>query len=127
MTYLYGLLMLQNVREQLEESLPGTGGGRNSNETLLVQFLFLLPILTWIFLYYKSFLQVLYVLAFMSNAICFCEEFVSIVIFVQTRSLCDHLRQLYFKFRSGGALAYTTVSSSSTTSNKEVSFPSIFC
>lgn len=85
----------QNVREQLEESLPGTGGGRNSNETLLVQFLFLLPILTWIFLYYKSFLQ--------------------------TRSLCDHLRQLYFKFRSGGALAYTTVSSSTATSNKEFS------
>lgn len=83
----------QNVREQLEESLPGTGGGRNSNETLLVQFLFLLPILTWIFLYYKSFLQ--------------------------TRSLCDHFRQLYFKFRSGGALAYTTVSSSTSSSNKE--------
>ncbi|KAL1807999.1 hypothetical protein DCAR_0727399 [Daucus carota subsp. sativus] len=85
----------QNVRDQLEETLPGTGGGRNSNETLLVQFLFLLPILTWIFLYYKSFLQ--------------------------TRSLCDHLRQLYFKFRSGGALAYTTVSSSTSSSNKEFS------
>lgn len=85
----------QNVREQLEESLPGTGGGRNSNETLLVKFLFLLPLFTWIFLYYKSFLQ--------------------------TRSLCDHLRQLYFKFRSGGALTYTTVSSSTTSSNKEFS------
>lgn len=65
--------MLQNVRDQLEETLPGTGGGRNSNETLLVQFLFLLPILTWIFLYYKSFLQVL-VFAFMLNAIYFYER-----------------------------------------------------
>ncbi|MFS7988536.1 putative glucuronosyltransferase [Helianthus anomalus] len=31
--------------------------------------------------------------------------------FVWTRSLFDHARHIYYKFRSGGALAYSTVSS----------------
>ncbi|KAL2325364.1 hypothetical protein Fmac_024422 [Flemingia macrophylla] len=33
----------QNVRVQLKESLPGTGGGRNPTDNFLVKFLFLLP------------------------------------------------------------------------------------
>ncbi|KAK8542957.1 hypothetical protein V6N12_015532 [Hibiscus sabdariffa] len=33
----------QNIREQLDESLPGTGGGKNPNDELRVKFLFLLP------------------------------------------------------------------------------------
>ncbi|MFS8021446.1 putative glucuronosyltransferase [Helianthus anomalus] len=41
-----GLYMLANkeVREHLEESLPGIGGGRNPHDHLLVNFLFLLPV-----------------------------------------------------------------------------------
>lgn len=55
---LFCLLGLQNVREQLEETLPGTGGGRNPNDHLLVRFLFLLPFCALLFCYYRSFLQV---------------------------------------------------------------------
>lgn len=85
----------QNAREQLEESLPGTGGGRNSNEDLLVNFLFLLPLFALLFLYYRFFLQ--------------------------TRSLWDHFRQLYYKFRSGNALSYSAVSSATINSNQQFS------
>ncbi|XWS64778.1 hypothetical protein CRYUN_Cryun05aG0032900 [Craigia yunnanensis] len=46
-----------NVREQLEESLPGTGGGKNPNDELLVEFLFLLPFCALLFCCYRSFLQ----------------------------------------------------------------------
>ncbi|KAJ0771385.1 putative glucuronosyltransferase [Helianthus annuus] len=83
----------QEVREHLEESLPGTGGGRNPHDHLLVNFLFLLPVFILLFCYYRS--------------------------FIQTRSLCDHARHIYYKFRSGGALAYSTVSSSTISSNQQ--------
>lgn len=52
------LPMLQNVRVQLQESLPGTRGGKNSRDELLVKFLYLLPLLLIAFCYYRSFLQV---------------------------------------------------------------------
>ncbi|KAF5821742.1 putative glucuronosyltransferase [Helianthus annuus] len=45
------------VREHLEESLPGTGGGRNPHDHLLVDFLFLLPVFILLFCYYRSFKQ----------------------------------------------------------------------
>ncbi|GJU95160.1 inositol phosphorylceramide glucuronosyltransferase 1 [Tanacetum coccineum] len=83
----------QDVRDQLEESLPGTRGGRNPNDVLLVKFLFLLPVFILLFCYYRSFLQ--------------------------TRSLCDHARHIFYKFRSGGALAYSNVSSSTSNSNQQ--------
>ncbi|KAI3809321.1 hypothetical protein L1987_25292 [Smallanthus sonchifolius] len=85
----------QDVREHLEESLPGTRGGRNPHDDFLVNFLFLLPLFILLFCYYRSFLQ--------------------------TRSLCDHARHIYYKFRSGGALAYSTVSSSTISSNQQFS------
>ncbi|KAA8539020.1 hypothetical protein F0562_025712 [Nyssa sinensis] len=85
----------QNVREQLEESLPGTGGGRNPNDNLVVKFLFLVPLFVLLFCYYRSFLQ--------------------------TRSLCDHVRHIYYNFRSRGPLAYSAVSSSSVNSNPQFS------
>lgn len=85
----------QNIREQLEESLPGTGGGRNPNDYLFVKFLFLLPLFTLLFCYYRSFLQ--------------------------TRSLCDHIRHLYYRFRAGGVLSYSAVSSSTINSNQQYS------
>lgn len=50
--------ILQNVRKQLGDSLPGTGGGRNPNDQLLVKFLFAFPVFLLIFCYYRSFLQV---------------------------------------------------------------------
>nr|XP_043635005.1 inositol phosphorylceramide glucuronosyltransferase 1-like [Erigeron canadensis] len=83
----------QDVRNHLEESLPGTAGGRNPRDVLLVKFLFLLPIFILLFCYYRSFLQ--------------------------TRSLCDHARHIYYKFKTGGALAYSTVSSSTINSSQQ--------
>ncbi|KAI3735523.1 hypothetical protein L6452_15024 [Arctium lappa] len=83
----------QNVREQLDETLPGTGGGGNPHDDFLVKFLFLLPIFTLLFCYYRSFLQ--------------------------TRSLCDHARHIYYKFRSGGSLSYSAVSSSTINSSQQ--------
>ncbi|XP_024989146.1 inositol phosphorylceramide glucuronosyltransferase 1-like [Cynara cardunculus var. scolymus] len=85
----------QDVREHLEESLPGTGRGRDPHNDLLVRILFLFPLFILLFCYYRSFLQ--------------------------TRSLCDHARHIYYKFRSGGALAYSTVSSSNINSNQQFS------
>ncbi|KAG9135904.1 hypothetical protein Leryth_002609, partial [Lithospermum erythrorhizon] len=47
----------QKVRVQLGESLPGTEGGKNPNDELLVKFLFLIPLVVLQFCYYRSFLQ----------------------------------------------------------------------
>nr|XP_043613093.1 inositol phosphorylceramide glucuronosyltransferase 1-like [Erigeron canadensis] len=85
----------QDIRDQLEETLPGTGGGRNPHDEFLVRFLFLLPVFTLLFCYYRSFLQ--------------------------TRSLCDHARHIYYKFRSGGSLSYSAVSSSTINSSPQFS------
>ncbi|KAK1415062.1 hypothetical protein QVD17_30832 [Tagetes erecta] len=85
----------QNIRDQLEETLPGTRGGRNPHDEFLVKFLFLLPVLTLLFCYYRSFLQ--------------------------TRSLCDHARQIYYKFKAGGSLSYSAVSSTTINSNQQFS------
>lgn len=90
----------QNVRVQLEESLPGTGGGRNPNDDLLVKFLFLLPLCALVFRYYRSFLQTR-------------EHFGSLC----RSSLCDYVRHMYYRIRSGGSLTYSGVSTSSTISS----------
>lgn len=90
----------QNVRVQLEESLPGTGGGRNPNDDLLVKFLFLLPLCALVFRYYRSFLQTR-------------EHFGSLC----RSSLCDYIRHMYYRIRSGGSLTYSGVSTSSTISS----------
>ncbi|KAL2508721.1 receptor-like serine/threonine-protein kinase [Forsythia ovata] len=86
-----------NVRIKLEETLPGTAGGKNPNDKLLVISLFLLPVLFLVFCYYWSFLQ--------------------------TRSLLDHIRHLYYKLRSGGVLGYSSVTSSNINSNQQ--FPNL--
>ncbi|XWS64775.1 hypothetical protein CRYUN_Cryun05aG0032600 [Craigia yunnanensis] len=91
-----------NVREQLEESLPGTGGGKNPNDELLVEFLFLLPFCSLLFCCYRSFLQT-------GGPLC-------------RTSLCNQIRHLYYIFRSSGTVAYTGVSSSSTI-NANSQFP----
>ncbi|PIN10402.1 Glucuronosyltransferase [Handroanthus impetiginosus] len=84
----------QNARIKLEETLPGTGGGQNPNDQLLLTFLILLPLVFLGFCYYRSYLQ--------------------------TRSLFDHIRQLYFKLRSGGVLRYSSVTSSTISSNQQL-------
>lgn len=126
--------MVQNAREQLEASLPGTEGGRNPKDALLVKFLFLLPLLALLFCYYRPFLQVSSSIFFFgTKQIDLCLLILkSIPIFLQTReifgsfcrkTLYDPLRHLYYKFRSGGSLPYSTVSSTSTiNSNQQVSF-----
>ncbi|XP_022890927.1 inositol phosphorylceramide glucuronosyltransferase 1-like isoform X2 [Olea europaea var. sylvestris] len=82
----------QDVRIKLEETLPGTGGGKNPNDKYLVISLFLLPVLFLVFCYYRSFLQ--------------------------TRSLFDHIRHLYYMLRSGG-VSYSSVTSSNINSNPQ--------
>eukprot|EP00268_Persea_americana_P017155 TRINITY_DN1820_c0_g3_i2.p1 TRINITY_DN1820_c0_g3~~TRINITY_DN1820_c0_g3_i2.p1 ORF type:complete len:546 (-),score=69.52 TRINITY_DN1820_c0_g3_i2:132-1769(-) len=83
----------QNVRERLEETLPGTGGGRNTYDQLIVKFLFLLPICTLFLCYYRSFLQHKGMFA----AIC-------------RSSFLDQARHLFYKFKSGGLTAYSATS-----------------
>lgn len=39
---------------------------------------------------------------------------------LQTRTVCDHARHLYYKFRAGGFLSYTAVSASTINSNQQV-------
>ncbi|KAL0005454.1 hypothetical protein SO802_013015 [Lithocarpus litseifolius] len=95
----------QNVREQLAESLPGTGGGRNPNDDLLVKFLFLLPFCALVFCYYRSFLQT------REHFGSFCRS-----------SLCDHIKHLYYRIRSSGSLTYSGISTSATiNSNHQLS------
>ncbi|XP_009401946.2 inositol phosphorylceramide glucuronosyltransferase 1-like [Musa acuminata AAA Group] len=83
----------QNVRKQLGDSLPGTGGGRNPNDQLLVKFLFAFPVFLLIFCYYRSFLQI--------N-----KDFATIF---SRSSLCDYARRIYYRYRSGGIPAYSGV------------------
>uniref|UniRef100_A0A0D3FXZ4 Hexosyltransferase n=1 Tax=Oryza barthii TaxID=65489 RepID=A0A0D3FXZ4_9ORYZ len=47
----------QDVRQTLEESLPGTGGGRSPHDQLVVKVLFILPVLLLSFGYYQSCFQ----------------------------------------------------------------------
>lgn len=78
----------QNVRMQLKESLPGTGGGTNPSERLLIKFLFAFPIIVLLICYYRSCLQV--------NADLWNIFFRS--------SICDYARRFFHKYRSGGGL-----------------------
>ncbi|KAI3458736.1 hypothetical protein Pfo_015399 [Paulownia fortunei] len=84
----------QNARIKLKETLRRTGGGQNPNDELLVKFLILLPLVFLVFCYYRSYLQ--------------------------TRSLFDHIRHLYYKLRSGGVLGYSSVTSSTISSNQQL-------
>ncbi|KAF8388225.1 hypothetical protein HHK36_026891 [Tetracentron sinense] len=100
----------QNVRERLGESLPGTGGGRNPNEDLLLKFLSLLPLFVLLFCNYRSFLQI-------------SKDFFDAL---RRGSLCDHVKHIYYKFRAGGGLAYSAVGASSSSiinSNQQSKVP----
>ncbi|KAG5044408.1 hypothetical protein JHK87_008323 [Glycine soja] len=89
----------QDVREQLDESLPGTGGGQNPKDSFLVKFLFLLPFCALLFCCYHSFTKNQ---GYFSTL---CRS-----------SLCDQVRHLYYRIRSNGPLAYTSISASTTNS-----------
>ncbi|GMG99582.1 hypothetical protein Nepgr_001422 [Nepenthes gracilis] len=93
----------QDIRQTLEESLPGTRGGGNPYVDFLVKILFLLPFLTLLLCYYRSFLQAL---------VLFCSACRS--------SLFERVRQFYYKLRSGGLLSYSAISSSTINSNQQV-------
>ncbi|KAJ4955417.1 hypothetical protein NE237_012200 [Protea cynaroides] len=98
----------QNVRERLEESLPGTGGGRNTKNNVLVKFLFLVPVFTLLFFYYWSFLQIQ-------------KDFFGVLC---RSSMCNLFRHLYCKYRTGGGLPYSVIGVSSSSiidSNQQVS------
>ncbi|KAL8551945.1 hypothetical protein ACS0TY_000842 [Phlomoides rotata] len=84
----------QNARVNLKETLPGTGGGQNPNDDLLIKFRILLPLLLLSFCYYRSYLQ--------------------------TRSLFDHIRHLYYKLRSGAVFGYSSVTNSTISSNQQL-------
>lgn len=97
----------QNVRMQLEESLPGTGGGTNPSERLLIKFLFAFPIIVLLICYYRSCLQM--------N-----DDLWNIF----SRSpIYDYARRFFHKYRSGGGLpTYSAVgvtSSSMGNSNQQ--------
>lgn len=49
----------QNVRETLEESLPGTAGGTNYREQLLVKVLFFIPLCFFFFIFFRSRYQII--------------------------------------------------------------------
>ncbi|TKY45833.1 Inositol phosphorylceramide glucuronosyltransferase 1 [Spatholobus suberectus] len=85
----------QDVREQLEESLPGTRGGQNPKDSFLVKFLVLLPFCGLLFCCYHSFTKNQ---GYFSS---FCRS-----------SLCDQVRHLYYRIKSNGPLAYTSISTS---------------
>ncbi|GAB2277622.1 Inositol phosphorylceramide glucuronosyltransferase 1 [Dionaea muscipula] len=85
----------QDIRQGLRESLPGTRGGSNPRDELLVKLLFLLPFLTLLLCYYQSFLQGMQLFS------SFCRS-----------SLFERARHLVYRIRFGGPLAYSAVSSS---------------
>ncbi|KAK1260842.1 putative glucuronosyltransferase PGSIP6 [Acorus gramineus] len=98
----------QNVREKLKESLPGTGGGRNPSEQLLVKFLYIFPLCALFFCYYQSYHKVQ-----RDWSAAFCRT-----------SICDCIRHLFYKYRtSNGFPAYSSVgvASSSINSNQQFS------
>ncbi|KAL6651043.1 hypothetical protein ACP70R_009968 [Stipagrostis hirtigluma subsp. patula] len=85
----------QNVRQNLEESLPGTRGGRNPHDQLVVKILFILPFCLLLFGYYQS--------CFQTN-----KEFLSL------KSLCAFARRARYKYKSEEPLpSYSVVGVSS--------------
>ncbi|GJN27033.1 hypothetical protein PR202_gb15011 [Eleusine coracana subsp. coracana] len=96
----------QDIRHNLEESLPGTGGGRNPHDQLVVNILFILPFCLLLFGYYQS--------CFQTN-----KEFLSM------RSLCAFARRARYKYKSEEPLpSYSVVGASSSafgTSNQRFS------
>ncbi|GLJ31925.1 hypothetical protein SUGI_0642580 [Cryptomeria japonica] len=75
----------QDVRVTLEESLPGTAGGKDPHSQLVVKVLFVLPLLVALF-YGRHFL-----IQVQQGLLC-------------NGSFCGYARYLYYKFKSGSSL-----------------------
>jgi hypothetical protein len=87
--------LLQDIRKNLEESLPGTGGGRNPHDQSVVKILFSLPLFMLICGYYGS--------CFQTNKELLC-----------IRSLCAFARRARYKYKSEEALpSYSTIGAAS--------------
>ncbi|CAN8244023.1 unnamed protein product [Cochlearia groenlandica] len=84
----------QSIRVKLEETLPGTEGGKSQNDELAVKFLFLLPLSALLFFIYRS---------IQGREWSLCRT-----------SLCSQIRYLYYKIRSNGTHGYSGVSTSLT-------------
>ncbi|CAH8305909.1 unnamed protein product [Eruca vesicaria subsp. sativa] len=85
-----------SIRVGLEETLPGTGGGKTPNDEFIVKFLFLLPLCGFLFCIYRS-VQGRDLLGSLCRS-----------------SVCNQIRHLYYKIRSNGTLGYSGVSTLST-------------
>ncbi|CAG7890807.1 unnamed protein product [Brassica rapa] len=85
-----------SIRVGLEESLPGTGGGKTPNDEFIVKLLFLLPLCGFLFCLYRSIKG---------------RDFLSSLC---RNSVCNQIRHLYYKVRSNGTLGYSGVSTLST-------------
>lgn len=86
----------QNIRQRVEETLPGTGGGRIPEDELWVKILFLVPFLGLLCVFYRFFLQAFESLGSLWRG-----------------SLCDRMRHLAYRLRSGVVLPYSAVSPAS--------------
>ncbi|KAF8053272.1 hypothetical protein N665_1437s0008 [Sinapis alba] len=85
-----------SIRVGLEETLPGTGGGKTPNDEFIVKLLFLLPICGLLFCLYRSIQG---------------RDFLGSLC---RSSVCNQIRHLYYKVRSNGTLGYSGVSTLST-------------
>ncbi|KAH0944175.1 hypothetical protein HID58_003812, partial [Brassica napus] len=85
-----------SIRVGLEETLPGTGGGKTPNDEFIVKLLFLLPLCGLLFCLYRSLKG---------------RDFLSSLC---RNSVCNQIRHLYYKVRSNGTLGYSGVSTLST-------------
>ncbi|KAJ7195395.1 hypothetical protein O6H91_Y511100 [Diphasiastrum complanatum] len=74
----------QKVRVTLEESLPGTGGGRDPRTTFVVRILVALPLLILAFIYRNLLFQIYQALL---GSFC-------------SRSFCGYARHLFYRYRS---------------------------
>ncbi|CDY58112.1 BnaA02g35140D [Brassica napus] len=74
-----------SIRVKLEETLPGTGGGKNQKDEFVVKLLFLLPLCALLFCVYRS-------------------------IQVHEGSLFNQIRYLYYRIRSSGTRGVSTFS-----------------
>lgn len=87
----------QDVRVTLKEVVPGTGGGRDPHNTLVVRALFMLPIL---------------VLAFFKRILLLGVQ-KDLLGLVCSGSFCTYARQLWYKYKPGGSLpSYSTINAS---------------
>lgn len=85
----------QDIRQRVEESLPGTGGGRIPQDELLVKILFFLPFLGLLCTFRH-----------------FCLQAFNSLGSLWRGSLCDRMRHLAYRLRSS-VMSYSAVSSPS--------------